>query len=168
MSDVESGEILVADHQGVYMIKMSGDVRLTLCMAFDECIETLVSRSDFTTVMFDLSHADNLDSTTLGLIAKLALKCKSNNIPQPVVYCTNPAIIRLLNTMGIDEVCAITSHSPANIQAGADYQAIEQSAAGADEERVKDKVLESHRVLMALNDKKHQTFKDLVDMLRCC
>ena len=77
MSDVESGEILIADYQGIYVIKMSGDVRLNLCIAFDDCIESLFAREDFQSVFFDLSCAENLDSTTLGLIAKVAIKCQT-------------------------------------------------------------------------------------------
>lgn len=168
MSDVESGKILVADHQGTYMIKMSGDVRLTLCMAFDECIETLFSRSDFETVMFDLSQADNLDSTTLGLIAKVGVKCASEKISRPVVYCVNPAVIRLLGTMGIDEVCDITDRIPADIQTAPQYQDLENCQSAENEELVKNKILESHHVLMELNDKNRQTFKDLVNTLKCC
>ena len=40
MLDVAMGQILVADHQGVYVIKMVGDVRLTLCVSFDHLNST--------------------------------------------------------------------------------------------------------------------------------
>lgn len=52
------GQILVADHQGVYVIKMIGDVRLTLCISFDQFIDNMFSAPDFQAVLFDLSEAE--------------------------------------------------------------------------------------------------------------
>ncbi len=164
-SDVSSGEILVADHDGVYVIKMSGDVRLTLCIPFDECIEGLIARKDFSTVLFDLNEAFGLDSTTLGLIAKLAVKSKSQSQKSPIIICNQPAIIRLLTTMGLDDVCEVIDEPPQNYCEQTDFVSLKPE--GNDEDLVKAKVLESHCVLMSLNKTNQETFKDLVQMLKC-
>ena len=166
MSDVESGEILIADYQGIYVIKMSGDVRLNLCIAFDDCIESLFAREDFQSVFFDLSCAENLDSTTLGLIAKVAIKCQTKSLPQPMVHCKNSGIIRLLTTMGIDEICRLVDQNPVAYEESNDFQRL-KAASNPDEDQVKAKVLESHHILMALNESNRQTFKDLVQTLKC-
>ncbi len=167
MSDVASGAILVADHQGVYVIKMSGDVRLTLCISFDECIEELTAREDFCTILFDLSEAVGLDSTTLGLIAKLAVKSQSIQRSKPLVICADDAIKRLLNTMGLDDVCEIIDTVPEDYCDVNGFVRLAEADAAKDEERVKAKVLESHSVLMGLNETNRETFKDLVQTLKC-
>lgn len=168
MSDVASGAILVAEHQGVYVIKMSGDVRLTLCISFDECIEDLISRDGFCTILFDLTEAEGLDSTTLGLIAKLAVKSRSSDRGKPYLICTNDGIRRLLSTMGLDDVCEIIDAIPENYcKAGSDFVPLAEVNDPQYEEQVKAKVLESHCVLMELNEKNRETFKDLVDTLKC-
>lgn len=102
MLETSLGRILVADHLGVYVIKMVGDVRLTLCVSFDQYIETLFGKNDFCTILFDLSEAEGLDSTTLGLIAKIAVKSESVKNIQPIVICSSTDIIKLLTSMGID------------------------------------------------------------------
>jgi anti-anti-sigma factor len=165
MADVESGEIMVADHQGVYVIKMTGDVRLNLCIAFDECIEKLFSRDGFQSILFDLTGAQNLDSTTLGLIAKVAIKCKSQHRPKPIVFCDNPAIQRLQMTMGLDEVCEAMDKPPLSYASSSEFHCL-PPCSDEDEDKVKAKVLESHSVLMALNEKNRQTFQDLVQTLK--
>jgi len=71
---MSSGEIKVAAHDGVYVIKMEGDVRLTLCLSFDDFIEKMFDAPDFCSVVFDLSDAQAIDSTTLGLMAKISIK----------------------------------------------------------------------------------------------
>lgn len=163
MADVESGEILVADHDGVYIIKMSGDVRLNLCVAFDDCIESLFDRNGFESVLFDFSEADNMDSTTLGLVAKLAVWYQKVKKGKPIAYCTNPGVRRLLQTMGLQELCEVVDTLPDFSTSSPEYQRLKASS---EEDKVKAKVLESHHVLMELNETNRQTFKDLVETLK--
>ena len=166
MSDVASGEISVADHKGIYVIKMTGDVRLTLCISFDECIEELIDRQDFFSVLFDLSDVEGLDSTTLGLIAKLAVKSQENKQTKPLIICENPAIQRLLMTMGLNDVCELIDTPPSDYCQTADFVSLKQEGA-SDEDHIKAKVLESHCILMDLNETNKETFKDLVQTLKC-
>ncbi|MGH1438807.1 MAG: STAS domain-containing protein [Cellvibrionaceae bacterium] len=167
MSDVSSGNILVADHNGVYVIKMSGDVRLTLCVSFDECIEELTARDGFYTVLFDLSEAEGLDSTTLGLIAKLAMKSYAQNQKKPLVICSDAGIERLIMTMGLDDVCELIDKPPQDYCEVTDFISLDKVDESHDEEQIKAKILESHCVLMELNESNRETFKDLVQTLRC-
>lgn len=163
MSEAALGRILVADHLGVYVIKMVGDVRLTLCVSFDQYIETLFGKNDFCTILFDLSEAEGLDSTTLGLIAKIAVKSEGIKNIQPIAICNNPDIIKLLTSMGIDSVCQIIDRPPQNYCPTESFSGL--SVCDDDEGKVKEKVLEAHCVLMGLSDSNRETFKDLVQSL---
>jgi anti-anti-sigma regulatory factor len=163
MLETSLGRILVADHLGVYVIKMVGDVRLTLCVSFDQYIETLFSKNDFCTILFDLAEAEGLDSTTLGLIAKIAVKSESVKNIQPIVICNSTDIIKLLNSMGIDSVCQIIDSPPSEYCPTEAFSGL--SVCDDDEETVKEKVLEAHCVLMGLNASNRETFKDLVQTL---
>lgn len=167
MSDVSSGDILVADHQGVYVIKMSGDVRLNLCVSFDECIEELTNRNGFYTVLFDLSEAEGLDSTTLGLVAKLSVKSYDQNKNKPLIICTEPGIQRLITTMGLDDICELIDQPPKDYYEITDFVRLDEVDNSYDEEQIKAKILESHCVLMELNESNRETFKDLVHTLKC-
>ena len=167
-SDGASGEILVADHKGVYVIKMSGDVRLTLCIPFDNCIENLIAREDFCTILFDLNDAYGLDSTTLGLIVKLAVKSKSKYNKTPLILCNEPAIKRLIMTMGLDDVCELVTDLPSScsdIYSEVNCFTNLEPSTKADESLLKSKILESHYALMELNKINRETFKDLVQTL---
>ena len=53
-----SGRILVASHDGVYVIVFEGDVRLTLCTTVDEYLEKMFQDSGFRSVIVDLSGTD--------------------------------------------------------------------------------------------------------------
>lgn len=154
------GQILVADHAGVYVIKMVGDVRLTLCISFDQFIDTMFSRADFCDVMFDLSDAEAIDSTTLGLMAKIALQGREEKGITPVIFSNNESINRLLQTMGFQEIFTIVSDLDAPVQP---EQALAMDA--TEEQQVKEKVIEAHKILMGLNRDNRETFRNLVKML---
>lgn len=154
------GRILVADHEGIYVIKMVGDVRLTLCISFDQFIDRMFSRDDFSEVLFDLSEAEAIDSTTLGLMAKIALEGRDRKGTVPIVYTTNDSIIRLLHSMGFHEIFTITHQLDTPVEPD---QALPHDA--QEEQAVRAKVIEAHQVLMGLNRDNKETFRNLVKTL---
>lgn len=157
---MQPGQILVADQAGVYIIKMLGDVRLTLCMSFDDYIDNMFADPEFSSVLFDLSEVEAIDSTTLGLMAKISILGGERRGTTPIIYSINPSIDRLLESMGFADIFNIVHQLEipevaAKELAGSDLQ----------ESDVKEKVIEAHRTLMALNDENHETFKELVNIL---
>jgi anti-anti-sigma factor len=161
---MQPGQILVAEHSGVFVIKMVGDVRLTLCLSFDQFIESMFSHPDFTTVLFDLSGAEAVDSTTLGLMAKISLLGEQKLGVYPVVLSTNEGVNRTLETMGFADIFTIVSDLQAPLSSVEPAQPIELSPKGS-ETQIKDTVVEAHRYLMQLNEANKETFTDLVNML---
>jgi len=155
------GQILVADHQGVYVIKMVGDVRLTLCISFDQFIDDMFSAQNFRAVLFDLSKAEAIDSTTLGLMAKISLLGYERVGTRPVIYSPNESINRVLDTMGFADIFTLCSTLEMPVQP-------QQALTPADEDAepaIKSMVIEAHKVLMGLNENNKQTFTNLVAML---
>ncbi|MFC3116835.1 STAS domain-containing protein [Cellvibrio fontiphilus] len=160
---MKPGQILVADHNGVYIIKMLGDVRLTLCVSFDQFIDAMFKSENFTSVLFDLSDAEAIDSTTLGLMAKISILGQERCGIVPVILASNPSIQRILQTMGFNDIFAIVDSLDAPVL---DAQPL--NCVNCDERAVKEKVLEAHKILMGLNTTNADTFRNLVNMLENC
>jgi len=154
------GQILVADHEGVFVIKMIGDVRLTLCISFDQFIDSMFSKEDFSTVLFDLSEAEAIDSTTLGLMAKISLQGKERHNVTPVILSTNVSINRVLETMGFQDIFTIVGELQTPVKPSQ-----ELTADLNNEEEIKEKVLEAHKILMGLTPENQSAFRNLVKML---
>ncbi len=157
---MQEGRILAACHDGAYVIRLVGDVRLTLCTTIDEYFQKMYDNPAFTSVWVDLCDAEGIDSTTLGQLAKLALKVKEKFGFSPAIYSCDPGIIRLLRSMGFhrlfdlhEEACS----NPADIT--------EIPAVGGSEEAVKQKVVDAHRVLMGLSEENRERFQDLMTAL---
>lgn len=160
---MKAGQILVADHNGVYVIKMVGDVRLTLCISFDQFIDAMFKSESFTSVLFDLSEAEAIDSTTLGLMAKISILGQERRGITPVILASNPSIQRILQTMGFGDIFTIVDKLDAPVLAEQPLNCI-----NCDEREVKEKVLEAHKILMGLNASNADTFRNLVNMLESC
>ncbi|WP_096087573.1 STAS domain-containing protein [Agaribacterium haliotis] len=159
---MNTGEIKVADKDGVFVIKMLGDVRLTLSLSFDEFIDQMFASEDFSSVIFDLTEAEAIDSTTLGLMAKISLKGRALHYMDPIVISSNAAIIRLLDSMGFAEILQIVESADIGHD---DFQVLHSHDLAVDEEAVRQKVLEAHRSLVELNADNKEVFKELLHSL---
>lgn len=148
----------------MFVIKMEGDVRLTLCLSFDDFIERMFSAPDFCSVVFDLSDALAIDSTTLGLMAKISIKGRQLHYKDPTVVSSNPSITRLLASMGFEDIFTIVD-DPAVVSGSIANPVVTLPEDVTDEARVQERVLEAHRLLMAMNDANHDTFRELVSTL---
>ena len=157
---MSSGKILVAEHEGVNVIKMVGDVRLTLCVSFDSFIDAMFAGESFCSVLFDLSEAQAIDSTTLGLMAKIALSAQQCGCETPVVLSRNAGITRLLESMGFEDIFQIVDRARMPFS-----DVRELTETGASEAQVKRRILEAHRILMELNKTNSDTFRELVETL---
>lgn len=154
---MQSGKILVANQSGAYLLKLVGDVRLSFCTVLDDYLERMFTAPDFASVIIDLTGAENIDSTTLGQLAKVAIAAKQRHGLQPVILSTNPDITRVLDAMGFGRVFDIRHELPNTTEQLAELPLVSGTEAGVCEQ-----VLEAHRVLMGMNEQNRAQFQELV------
>ena len=154
------GKILAANHDGAYMIRLVGDVRLTLCTTIDEYFQQMFEDPEFASVWVDLCDAEGIDSTSLGLLAKLALNVKERFGFAPAIYSCEPGINRLLKSMGFQRLFELHEEACFNPEDISEIPTVQGS-----EQLVKEKVIEAHRVLMGISDENRARIKDLMNAL---
>jgi len=160
MSD---GSIYYACRDGHYVLKFVGEVRLTLCSTIDRHLESVLARSEIHDTLIDLTETTTIDSTSLGLIAKLAVKAAERKMPKPTLISTNPDITRILYSMGFDQVFLLLDNIPASEADLEQVPFVQES-----EEIVRNRILDAHRILIDLNEANRTAFKDLVATLEGC
>ncbi|MDM3870178.1 STAS domain-containing protein [Porticoccus sp. W117] len=156
----ERGRILVAEQQGLYDIKFIGDVRMVLCTSLSDYIESIFQRGDASEVLVDLLEASGVDSTTLGLLAKLAIHCNRQFGLRPKLFCDNDGINHTLKVMGLDEVFDLFEGP-----IGEKFNWSELQCGDLDEDTCRQRVLEAHRQLIELNPANRDDFIDLIRSL---
>lgn len=157
---MSTGKIQFAEQDGTFVLKFTGEVRLTLCSALDATIEHIFSSLNFSSIVIDLTETQSIDSTTLGLLAKLSILSRQRIGLLPMLTTNNPDILRLLDSMGFDQVFNIVETVLPCPDCLTDLPPQDQSEA-----EVRSRVLEAHRVLMGLNESNRNAFRDLVSAL---
>ena len=164
------GKVLYGVSAGVYVLKFIGEVRLDLCAAIDVFVDRLVHDVGLRGVIVDLSETRQIDSTSLGLLAKLSLGSREVLHELPTLICNNPEVLRFLASMGFNDVFHIVDMGDTD----ADMSAVrvpdidqfgELPERTASEAETRRRVLAAHRALMDLNDNNRRQFSDLVRML---
>lgn len=157
---MSAAAILAAEDKGHYVIKMSGDVRLTLCATIYEYLDAMFTDKNFCGIIVDLTEVEGIDSTTLGLLAKLALRSRKVLGTPPVLFSPNASITRLLHSMGFEHIFIIREE-----RASRDEDLHVLPEIRTDEQDVRHRVIAAHRTLMGLNDSNQQAFSSLVNTL---
>lgn len=157
---MQNGKILFTEQDGHYILKFIGDVRLTLCSTLDRFLENMLENDGFKTVIIDLTETQGIDSTSLGLLAKISVKMKQHHQLRPTIVSTNDDISRILLSMGFDKVFILIREAVQDSDQLKELAVMQES-----EEKVRERVVDAHRILMSLNDKNRETFRDLVRSL---
>lgn len=157
---MSEGRVLAASENGAYVLRLEGDVRLTLCASIEDYVETMLDDPQFTSVWVDLCAAEGIDSTTLGQLAKLALAVDERFHFKPAIFCCDSGLNRLLSSMGLDRLFVM--HEKTCCATG--YDQLIPMVPGSEDD-VRERVLEAHRVLMNVSADNRNRFADLVSTL---
>ncbi|MFT6037634.1 MAG: anti-anti-sigma factor [Candidatus Azotimanducaceae bacterium] len=154
------GKILFANQSGMQVLKFVGDVRVCLGPTISTFLNSITKDRGIKGMVIDLRQATGIDSTSLGLLAKVSLRCQGQLKILPTIVSTNADITRLLFSMGFDKIFVIDD----DVSRCCDEVA-ELPSQIVSERVLRDQVLEAHRTLMNLNEKNLIAFKDLVAAL---
>lgn len=157
---MQSGKIKFATVGDSFVLKCMGDVRLTFCAALNDTIEKTLKAGGFRAVIIDLTEVSSIDSTTLGLLAKLSILSRKKTGMLPTLASTNADISQQLVAMGFAQVFNIVHTAGPCPECLTDLPEQPQTEAV-----VRQRVLEAHRILMELNDSNRVAFRDLVSIL---
>ncbi|MCK2183576.1 STAS domain-containing protein [Halomonas getboli] len=157
---MHEGRLKAAFDSGVFVLKLCGDVRLTLCATLDTQAQRLAETPGLEAVMVDLREATNVDSTALGFLAKVAMALQGRLKQPPTIVVDNPDVRRMLDVMGFARYFTLLE-SPITEP----HELRDLPEVPADEEGMRERILEAHRILMHMNDHNREQFQPLVEML---
>lgn len=154
------GRVLAARENGAYVLRLVGDVRLTLCASIEDYVENMLKDPQFCSVWVDLCDAEGVDSTTLGQLAKLALAVHERYDFRPAIYSCDSGINRLLGSMGLDRLFEM--HEKTCCATGCN-QSIPMIP--GTEDLIRERVIDAHKTLMEVSDSNQERFCELVATL---
>jgi anti-anti-sigma factor len=157
---MENGKILHASQDGIHVLRFVGDIRYTLGHTLDRYIDSLFAGPPPAGFVIDLTAADCIDSTNLGLLVRIAREMDNQGAPRVTLLSDRPEINAVLTSMALDEVFDIVAR--ASVPA-ADERELPRKA--MDRDTLSRTLLKAHRALMELSEHNAETFRDVVAKL---
>ena len=158
---MNSGKILAAEFNYMPVLKLVGDVRVLMSSTIDNYFSSLYSKAILEAMIVDLTETTGIDSTALGLLAKMAIQLRNRFNVKPSIISTNPDITKILKGMSFDIIFDIVEEP---LCAEANFG--ELIHISEPEDVIKQKVIVAHQALMTLSDDNKLEFQDLVSALK--
>jgi anti-anti-sigma factor len=158
---MESGAAFYVRQGNTYILKLIGDVRYTMGCALGDFLDRLFTQTDYNDIVVDLTETHSIDSTSLGLLAKIANFNRQHFAHKTTLLSTNSDVNQILDNMGFYEIFNIRDTGEA-ITAALQQLAI-NAPCKDDLTRI---MYEAHQTLSDLNPRNEEAFKGVLDNLR--
>ncbi len=158
---MSTGHVEYASLNGTHIFKLIGEVRAQSCISLDKLLSKIEQQQNVVGAIVDMTQTTFIDSTVLGILAKLGLKLKQVHQIQAIMLSTNPDITTLANSMGLGQVFVILNYcgDPSVCTLALMEEHITHSA-------MLTTVLDAHKTLMELNESNENMFEPLVKQLQ--
>jgi len=151
------GAIFTARVDSVVYFRFTGVIRYSQCGGLESFINQLFSKADFTDVAVDLEMAEMLDSTALGLLARISIEYKKISDKKAVIFIHNGELANILKRVCFDRVFNIISKPKSEL----DMDFVELSSISESDEQTLDCVIEAHKNLASLSSDNAHYFTDI-------
>jgi anti-anti-sigma factor len=158
---MSTGHVEYASLNGTHFFKLFGEVRAQSCISLDKLLSKIEQQEHVDGAIVDLTQATFIDSTVLGVLAKLGIKLKQAHQIQAVMLSTNDDITTLANSMGLAQVFVILNYS--GDQDICTNALVEENVT---HRNMLTTVLDAHKTLMKLNANNQNMFEPLVKQLQ--
>lgn len=155
------GKIVYARHNSMYIIKMIGTIKYTLSSDFDVFIEKIFLTKDFASIVIDMTETDYIDSTNLGLLAKIANYMFEHFQQKVTIISTNDDVCAILHSVGFTKIFTIIEKP---LECAAKMTDLEPSNEGS--EYLGKVLLEAHEFLAGIDTHNSEVFKNVIDVLK--
>ena len=155
----EEGRVLYAERDGMCVLRFQGPIRYTMAASFHAFLNELLATRAPRVICADLSDAESIDSTGIGLLAKIAIAQQRAGRSKPLLFSSKRDINEVLCSMSLDAVFQMIEQP---LEAGA---LTTLAPAQPTERELRRTILEAHVLLSELSAGNRAMFKDVVDGL---
>lgn len=154
------GKALVGLSDETFHVRWTGEIRYPMAPRLDAFYGEVLRSCTFSTMCIDLREATVLDSTALGLLARMGTHMLSQVGRRAVIVYAPGDVFETLQVVGFDDVFVMVTEPPGP------QPKFTEIAAVADVRPLGVTMLEAHEELMALNERNLEEFRAAVGILR--
>lgn len=157
---MDRGRYFFAEKEGITYIKMVGNLKYSTSSGFDRFVDALLERG-FSSVVIDLSEASYIDSTNLGLIAKIANRARNSRDVKVSIISPNEDINEILRSVRFDKIFTIVTDT-SELEEGKLEEIPDE---GRGEKENLEMLIKAHKCLMNIHEENRPQFRDVVELL---
>jgi anti-anti-sigma factor len=164
------GHVAHAEKHGVHVLRYFGDVNYLLAPGIQRFVDHLIDIGSVAGMVFDLTCAQSLDSTSLGLMARVNERLLDVGASNSVIISGNEDLDVVLRSMGFDQTFDMVPSG--ELKAGVPLVAVAPEVSAnpikTDPPSANDlrlTMLEAHRALIRLSEAGRLEFEPVVQCL---
>jgi len=155
------GHVTHAAQKGIHVLRYFGTVNYTIAPGLQQFLQHLLVDDHVSGLVFDLTAAESLDSTNLGLMARANEQVRESGAPNSVIISNNEDIDVVLRSMGFDQTFDLLPAEQTPLAANAD----KVETASPSPVELQHTMIEAHRALMRLSEAGRVAFEPVVACL---
>jgi anti-anti-sigma factor len=164
------GHVTHAEKQGVHVLRYFGDVNYILAPGIQHLVDRLINDGSISGMVFDLTCAQSLDSTNLGLMARINERLLSVGASNSMIISGNEDIDVVLRSMGFDQTFdMVPSGEPSDgaprVSVVPDARAEPIDTDSPSAAALRQTMLDAHRALIRLSEAGRLEFEPVVQCL---
>ncbi len=152
----------LADRMAVLVLE--GPVRYTAAQALRAFVDGPLAHADVDTVVVDLRRATFIDSTGMGLVARVGKSTLERHGRRAVLVCQDNDVAVALRAATFDLLCAMVEEPPYDAQPALEEVSLPQADA-AEGQALGRVILEAHRDLSVLSEHNRDEYARVIAAL---
>lgn len=158
---MNTGQVQYAVTENRAFLKLSGVIRHPVSQRLNLAVGRMFAKLTVQSVVVDLQEAEFIDSTCLGLLARVGTRCLELGRDRPILVSTQAEVNRVLRSMGFDRVFVLIENPAAPTANLSDAAGL----AGICQRPDPKIVLDAHRALCEMNTKNYDLFQNVIEQL---
>jgi anti-anti-sigma factor len=159
---LDRGRYFVAEKENITFIRMVGNLKYTGSSGFDMFLDQFLA-ADYREVVIDLSEASFIDSTNLGMIARIAERARQMGKGPVTLISPRDDINRILKSVRFDRIFRILETTGDNSGLQEDEITLPLGDKPAQDDLAM--ILRAHQSLISLDEENRAEFQDVVELL---
>lgn len=156
-------KFLAGEFEGNIFIKLIGNSTMRNSKTLEEYLNKILT-GEKKDIILDFEECNYMDSTMLGLIAKIALKIKKIWLQEIIAINLDNSILMSIKSTGIDKLLNLIEKNVINKKDSEELEELENQDFDSKEEKTQH-ILESHKTLVNLNEENKLIFQNVVNLL---
>lgn len=145
------------------VIRLSGAIKyMNVATEFEAFIDSLIEKIEINSVIIDMRYCTYIDSTDLGILARISVTQSQRQAPQPVIVYTPKSDIEIiLKDVGFNRVFNFVDSIELE---GTDFTTLENSGMGSELKMAK-LMVDAHKELIGIDDSNIEKFGAVVNLM---